>query len=213
MYLLKSALDRADFPRTNQPEIAFIGRSNAGKSSLINTIANSRRAVVSKMPGQTRSIDFYSVEQWFSLVDMPGYGFAFAPEELTTRWPDLIMNYLVGRRSLKKLYLLLDSRHGLKVRDKEFISKLDENSIYFQTILTKCDLVNPKDLAKRITEVEKDLATWRYASTKVLLSSIYHTALKTELRREFIEMGLVPAKFLTELKESLQNSKSPTKTQ
>lgn len=102
------------------------------------------------------------------------------------------MDYLTTRTTLKRLYLLLDARHGFKVNDREFATKIDLNDVYFQVILTKCDLLSPIDLAKRITEVEYETSKFRHCNQHILLSSICRRSLINEIRQEFIQMGLIP---------------------
>ncbi|KAF9349679.1 hypothetical protein BGX34_001649 [Mortierella sp. NVP85] len=130
-------------------EIAIVGRSNVGKSTMLNTLTQSpNTARVSSKPGLTRQLNFYRCGDKFVLVDMPGYGFAFAKEEDKTRWKELIEHYLGSRKTLRRIYVMIDARHGLKVPDREFLGMLDSKSKKFQVVLTKCDLVSPPDLAR-----------------------------------------------------------------
>ncbi|KAF8928431.1 hypothetical protein BGZ58_009665 [Dissophora ornata] len=130
-------------------EIAIVGRSNVGKSTMINTLTESpNTARVSSKPGLTRQLNFYRCGDKFAMVDMPGYGFAFAKEEDRENWKGLIEEYLGSRTTLRRIYVIIDARHGLKVADKEFLAMLDSKSRKFQVVLTKCDLVSPPDLAR-----------------------------------------------------------------
>ncbi|MBP9752668.1 MAG: YihA family ribosome biogenesis GTP-binding protein [Proteobacteria bacterium] len=131
-----------DLPDENLPEIAFAGRSNVGKSSLINALLNRKGvARTSNTPGRTQELNFFNIHNTFYLVDMPGYGFAKAPKEVVKKWNTLIKNYLLKRSNLKRVYVLVDSRHGLKPNDMEFLDMLDECAISYQIVLTKTDKI------------------------------------------------------------------------
>jgi GTP-binding protein len=133
-----------DAPKTSYPEVAFIGRSNVGKSSLINALTNqSHLARVSNTPGRTQCLNFFLLPNLAYIVDMPGYGYAKAPEHLKDEWSDLISDYLLKRSTLKRLYVLIDARHGIKKNDGQMLDFLDKNAISYQLILTKTDKVRP----------------------------------------------------------------------
>ena len=152
------ALKESDLPINKITEFAFIGRSNVGKSSLINAITNSKIAVVSKTPGRTKQINFFQVGDSLTLVDMPGYGYAKAGKQEVQNWNALIFKYLLNRINLKRVFLLIDSRHLIKSNDEEMMDILDKSGILYQIILTKVDEVNPKELElklKSLTEVFK----------------------------------------------------------
>ncbi|KAF9348108.1 hypothetical protein BGX26_000447 [Mortierella sp. AD094] len=137
-------------------EIAIVGRSNVGKSTMLNKLTESpNTARVSSKPGLTRQLNFYRCGDKFVVVDMPGYGFAFAKEEDKSAWKELIEEYLSSRKSLRRIYVMIDARHGLKAADKEFLAMLDSKSKKFQVVLTKCDLVTPPDLARRYMVVQE----------------------------------------------------------
>lgn len=152
------ALKESDLPINKITEFAFVGRSNVGKSSLINAITNSKIAVVSKTPGRTKQINFFQVGDSLTIVDMPGYGYAKAGKQEVQNWNALIFKYLLNRINLKRVFLLIDSRHLIKSNDEEMMDILDKSGILYQIILTKVDEVNPKELElklKSLTEVFK----------------------------------------------------------
>jgi GTP-binding protein len=146
---LKSAPGLEFLPDPDVPEIAFAGRSNVGKSSLLNAITNRKGlARTSNTPGRTQELNFFDVGQplQLRLVDMPGYGFAEAPKDLVRRWRHLVNDYLRGRAVLKRALVLVDSRHGLKPPDLEMMQMLDKAAINYQIVLTKMDKVKPSAL-------------------------------------------------------------------
>ncbi|MDP2193884.1 MAG: ribosome biogenesis GTP-binding protein YihA/YsxC [Alphaproteobacteria bacterium] len=130
-------------PDMYAPEIAFAGRSNVGKSSLINALFNNHSvARVSNTPGRTQQLNYFSLDQdRLYLVDMPGYGFAQAPKSMVQQWQHLIRQYLLGRQTLERVYVLIDSRHGLKKNDTEFMVLLDGAGVSYQLVLTKIDKI------------------------------------------------------------------------
>ena len=127
-------------PAADRSEIAFAGRSNVGKSSLINAlIGQGSLARTSNTPGRTQELNYYASEAPFYLVDMPGYGFAKAPKEKVSEWTELVRAYLKGRPNLKRVFLLIDGRHGIKSVDAEIMALLDAAGVPYQTVLTKTD--------------------------------------------------------------------------
>lgn len=152
---LKSAPELKFLPDPDVPEIAFAGRSNVGKSSLLNALTNRKGlARTSNTPGRTQELNFFDVGEpiRMRLVDMPGYGFAEAPKDLARRWRYLINDYLRGRAVLKRTLVLIDSRHGLKDVDREVMGMLDTAAVSYHLVLTKADKVKPTELAKVLAE-------------------------------------------------------------
>lgn len=148
----------AALPPEGPPEVAFAGRSNVGKSTLINALTNqSRLARTSNTPGRTQSLIFFVPDRPdtepdalppIALVDMPGYGYAKAPKTRVESWTRLIHAYLAGRASLKRVFVLVDARHGLKAADETLMNELDGAGISYQIVLTKADKVKPPSLAE-----------------------------------------------------------------
>jgi len=146
---LKSAPELKFLPDPVVPEVAFAGRSNVGKSSLLNALTNRNKlARTSNTPGRTQELNFFDVGDplQLRLVDMPGYGFAEAPKDLVKRWKHLVNDYLRGRAVLKRVLVLIDSRHGLKSPDREIMEMLDNAAVSYQLVLTKSDKVKPAAL-------------------------------------------------------------------
>ncbi|EAL68994.1 hypothetical protein DDB_G0276985 [Dictyostelium discoideum AX4] len=151
------------------PEVAFIGRSNVGKSSLINALTQRGLAKTSDKPGQTQSINWFELGSTLYLVDLPGYGFAFAKETLVEQWSDITIHYLTERKCISCVFILIDSRHGLKDSDRNLLLELDKKKIKTHIILTKADLTKPEDLVKRISITNQEIQTnYRYSTTPVL---------------------------------------------
>jgi len=142
---IMSVLKIADLPPLSLPEIAFAGRSNVGKSSLINGLTNRKGlAKTSNTPGRTQCLNYFNIQEKFFLVDMPGYGYAEAPKKLVKQWQGLIREYLLGRTTLKRVFVLVDSRHGLKETDLAMMTMLDECAVNYQIVLTKLDKISQK---------------------------------------------------------------------
>lgn len=133
-------------PPGDRSEIAFAGRSNVGKSSLLNALVNQKSlARTSNSPGRTREINYFTISDNLYMVDMPGYGYARASKKLIQGWTNLIHNYLKGRQSLRRVFLLIDSRHGLKNTDMDLISLMDESAVSYQIVFTKTDKILARD--------------------------------------------------------------------
>ncbi|WP_341760387.1 ribosome biogenesis GTP-binding protein YihA/YsxC [Candidatus Endowatersipora endosymbiont of Watersipora subatra] len=141
-------------PPEGTAEVAFAGRSNVGKSSLINALMSSKSlARTSKIPGQTQELNYFSQEgNSLLLVDMPGYGFTRVPKDVSDRWTALIFNYLRDRSSLKRIFVLIDSRHGLKKTDEKILNLMDKAAISYQLVLTKSDKIRPQLLPEIIDQ-------------------------------------------------------------
>ena len=147
---LKSAPALNFLPGATVPEVAFAGRSNVGKSSLLNALANRNGlARTSNTPGRTQELNFFDVGDplRFRLVDMPGYGFAKAPKDMVRKWRYLVNDFLRGRDVLKRALVLIDSRHGIKDVDREILAMLDKAAVSYRIVLTKADKVKATDLA------------------------------------------------------------------
>lgn len=141
---VKGAVRLADLPPTIKPEVAFAGRSNVGKSSLINALTGRKTlARTSNAPGRTREINFFDLGGRLMLVDLPGYGFARAPKTRVRAWTRLAGDYLRGRPNLARVMVLIDARHGLMASDRETMTSLDEAAVTYQIVLTKIDKLSP----------------------------------------------------------------------
>lgn len=156
---LKSAPALKFLPDADVPEIAFCGRSNVGKSSLLNALTG-RRAIArtSVTPGRTQELNFFEVgaPTQLRLVDMPGYGFAKAPPKVVEQWRRLVRDYLRGRQALKRALLLIDARHGVKPVDAEMMKMLDEAAVGYRLVLTKADKIKATDLAAVLAATEAE---------------------------------------------------------
>lgn len=149
-------------PPEGPPEIAFAGRSNVGKSSLINALTGQKGlARTSNTPGRTQELNYFVPDGYsgqgadlppMALVDMPGYGYAKAPKEQVDQWTKLVFDYLRGRTTLKRVYVLIDARHGVKANDEEVLSLLDKAAVSYQLVLTKTDKIKAADVPRLIEE-------------------------------------------------------------
>ena len=175
----------ATLPSMGPVEIAFAGRSNVGKSSLINALTGrSNLARTSHTPGRTQELIFFEGPKNANvrLVDMPGYGFASAPKAKIASWTSLIHKFLLGRASLARVYVLIDSRHGIKDTDREILTTLDRSAVSYQIVLTKADEVNAAEMAERIEATKALLARHPAAFPHVLATSSRTGAGMPELR-------------------------------
>lgn len=165
------AISEKDLPINNIKEIAFIARSNVGKSSLINAITNSKIAIVSKTPGRTKQLNFFQIKDKLTIVDMPGYGYAKASRNEVENWNNLIFNYLLSRRNLERVFLLIDSRHSLKENDEEMMNILDSRGILYQIILTKIDEIKPTELQFKVENMNDTFKKHPALFNEVLFAS------------------------------------------
>jgi len=170
-------------PETGVPEIAFAGRSNVGKSSLINTLTGRNKlARASTEPGRTRELNFFRMGDKLRLVDLPGYGYAKAPKNEIGRWTKLTRDYLRGRVSLKRVILLIDGRHGLKPDDKDVMDALDKAAVAYQLVLTKADKVKPTEIAETADATRAAIAK-RPAAHPEIIATSSETGLGIDLLR------------------------------
>ena len=182
---LKSAPDLKFLPDPKFPEIAFAGRSNVGKSSLLNALTNRKAlARTSNTPGRTQELNFFDVGQppQIRLVDMPGYGFAEAPKDLVRRWRFLVNDFLRGRAVLRRAIVLIDSRHGIKPVDDEIMTMLDSAAVNYQVVLTKADKVKPTELAKTLERTIAETSKHPAAHPQLITTSSETGAGIAELR-------------------------------
>ncbi len=171
------------------PEIAFAGRSNVGKSSLLNALTGRKAlARTSNTPGRTQQLNFFDLGERAMLVDMPGYGYAKAPKRQVDAWTRLVKDYLRGRVGLRKLCLLIDARHGVKPIDREIMDLLEAAAVVFQVVLTKTDK------AKRLGELVRNTAAvvegYRAGAPEILLTNVRRGEGIPELRAELAKLAL-----------------------
>jgi GTP-binding protein len=161
-----------DLPPMKLPEIAFAGRSNVGKSSLINALTGrGALARTSHTPGRTQQLNFFDLAGRLTLVDMPGYGYAAVSKDKVAGWTRMIHEYLRGRRSLARVYLLIDSRHGIKATDEEILKLLDQSAVSYQIVLTKTDELTPAELARRLDSTAAAVARRPAAHPEIIATS------------------------------------------
>jgi GTP-binding protein len=170
-------------------EVAFAGRSNVGKSSLINALTGRNNlARTSHTPGRTQELIFFASKAGLRLVDMPGYGYAAAPKFKVAAWTALIHKFLQGRGSLARVYVLVDARHGLKDVDLEVLKTLDRAAVSYQVVLTKADQVKQAELSSRLSKTQAVLAKHAAAFPEVLATSSRTGAGMPELRRAMVRL-------------------------
>jgi GTP-binding protein len=169
---VSGAASLESLPPTSLPEIAFAGRSNVGKSSLVNALTGRRTlARVSAKPGHTRQINFFDLAGRLTLVDLPGYGFAQVSRSMKETWQDLASAYLRGRPTLQRVCLLIDSRHGVKDADRETMKNLDSAAVSYQLVLTKTDQLKPTDIPRAIAGAEAEARKHGAAHPEALATS------------------------------------------
>ncbi|RJF90935.1 ribosome biogenesis GTP-binding protein YihA/YsxC [Sphingomonas cavernae] len=187
---LKSAPALKFLPDMSVPEIAFAGRSNVGKSSLLNGLTNRNGlARTSNTPGRTQELNFFDVGDplILRLVDMPGYGFAKAPKDVVKQWRFLINDFLRGRSVLKRTLVLIDARHGIKDVDRDVMKMLDEAAVSYRLVLTKADKIKPTELAEVMERTATEARTRPAAHPEIIATSSETGQGMAELRAAVIE--------------------------
>jgi GTP-binding protein len=173
------------------PEVAFAGRSNVGKSSLINALTGRNTlARTSNTPGRTQQINFFDLGGRLMLVDLPGYGYAQAAKTAIARWQGLIMDYLRGRPNLRRVCLLIDARHGLKATDREVMKTLDRAAVPYRVVLTKADKVGPRVLEETLAAVQAALKDHPAAMPEALASSAAKSYGVAEIRADLAQLAI-----------------------
>ena len=185
---LKSVFNFNELPNNNLKEIAFWGRSNTGKSSLLNSIIKDNVAKTSKKPGRTQCLNFFEVPNKIRLVDLPGYGYSKVSKSKIKNWNKLIIEYISKRENLTSIFLLIDSRHGLKTIDLEAINILESFGNHFFVVLTKIDKINKTQLNKCSKTTKNFLSTVTSAEDEVLVTSSKKKLGIKELKKRIINI-------------------------
>ena len=184
------ATEAEALPAPRLPEVCFAGRSNVGKSSLINALTGRRTlARVSHTPGRTQQINFFDLGGRLMLVDLPGYGYAAVGRKQAGAWSALIAAYLKGRPSLRRLCLLIDGRHGLKESDRATMDELDRAALSYQLVLTKVDQVEPESLAAHRQAIAGEISRHRAAHPEVVATSAFEGIGIAELRAQLASLS------------------------
>jgi GTP-binding protein len=169
---VKGVVAMDGLPPADRLEVCFAGRSNVGKSSLINALTNRKGlARASNTPGRTQEINFFALGTEIYLVDLPGYGFANAPLKVVEKWQRLLKAYLSGRQTLRRAFVLIDSRHGAKKVDEEIMALLSSSALTFQVVMTKSDKVKEAELAANIDQVRSVLKKYPASYPEIVLTS------------------------------------------
>ena len=183
------AMDK--LPPPDLPEICFAGRSNVGKSSLINALTNQNKlAKASNTPGRTRELNYFNVSDRLRIVDLPGYGYARASKTDIAKWTKLTRRFLAGRAPLRRIFLLIDSRHGLKDTDLEIMSMLDETAVTYQIVLTKIDKLKKGEAEKVLAKVADAIKRRPAAFPVPVLTSSEKKSGLDELRAQIASLAL-----------------------
>ncbi|WP_298299380.1 ribosome biogenesis GTP-binding protein YihA/YsxC [uncultured Litoreibacter sp.] len=169
---LKGVVAMSGLPEADRKEVCFAGRSNVGKSSLINALTGRKAlARTSNTPGRTQEINFFTLQDEHYLVDLPGYGFAEAPLPVVEKWQRLLKSYLSGRQTLRRAFVLIDARHGVKKVDQDILTLLDKSAVTFQVVLTKADKIKDKDRNRLVQQVSDALAKHPAAFPEIVMTS------------------------------------------
>lgn len=169
---VKGVVAMEGLPPPDRAEVCFAGRSNVGKSSLINALTGRKNiARASNTPGRTQEINYFTLGADHYLVDLPGYGFAEAPVAVVAKWQRLLKSYLAGRQTLRRAFVLIDTRHGIKAVDEEILALLDRSAVTFQVVMTKADKVKAADREKVLAQVRAALQKHPAAYPEIVLTS------------------------------------------
>ncbi|MCZ4368012.1 ribosome biogenesis GTP-binding protein YihA/YsxC [Sulfitobacter dubius] len=169
---VKGVVAMDGLPPPDRMEVCFAGRSNVGKSTLINALTGMKAlARASNTPGRTQEINFFTAGEEHYLVDLPGYGYANAPLPVVEKWQRLLKQYLSGRQTLRRAFVLIDARHGVKKVDNEIMSLLDSSAVTFQVVLTKADKVKEAEREKILTQVKDALSKHPAAYPEIVVTS------------------------------------------
>ena len=169
---VKGVVAMSGLPPADRPEVCFAGRSNVGKSSLINALTGRKTlARASNTPGRTQEINYFALGEHRYLVDLPGYGYAEAPVAVVAKWQALLKQYLSGRVTLRRAFVLVDARHGIKAVDEEILTLLDRSAVTFQAVLTKVDKINRTERVAVIEQVKGALAKHPAAYPEIVVTS------------------------------------------
>ena len=169
---VKGVVSMSGLPPDDRLEVCFAGRSNVGKSTLINAVTGRKSlARASNTPGRTQEINFFTAAESHYLVDLPGYGYANAPLLVVEKWQRLLKQYLAGRQSLRRAFVLIDMRHGIKSVDQEILSLLDSSAVTFQCILTKADKIKEPAREATLTQVREALSKHPAAFPELIVTS------------------------------------------
>ena len=169
---LKGVVAMSGLPPADRMEVCFAGRSNVGKSSLINALTGRKNlARASNTPGRTQEINFFTAAESHYLVDLPGYGYANAPLAIVEKWQALLKQYLSGRQSLRRAFVLIDHRHGIKKVDEDILKLLDTSAVTFQCVVTKADKVKDKERDPILRQIREALSKHPAAYPKIIVTS------------------------------------------
>ena len=169
---VKGVVAMDGLPPADRPEVCFAGRSNVGKSSLINALTGRKGiARASNTPGRTQEINYFALGDHSYLVDLPGYGYAQAPVAVVAKWQALLKQYLAGRPTLRRAFALIDARHGVKPVDHEIMTLLDRSAVPFQVVVTKADKIGATTLAATLAQVESELQRHPAAFPELVVTS------------------------------------------
>jgi len=169
---VKGVVAMSGMPPADRIEVCFAGRSNVGKSSLINALTGRKSlARASNTPGRTQEINYFALGDARYMVDLPGYGYAEAPVAIVAKWQALLKSYLSGRQTLRRAFVLIDSRHGVKSVDEEIMDLLDRSAVTFQAVMTKADKISKAELDKNIAQTRETLSKHPAAYPELIVTS------------------------------------------